>query len=77
MRRYPQQSRLLPIVPGDLSARIGLGNQCKRWLPKQYHQSVRRPEIREDFRHTQSHFLRAQKLPSGFWALQRAYQFCL
>lgn len=66
MRRYPQQSRLLPIVSGDLSAGIGLGNQCKRWLPKQYHQSVGRPDIREDFRRTQNTLACDEKTRSGF-----------
>lgn len=44
----------------------GFNFQCAHWRLKRYLQSVRRPEILENFRHTQFHFLRAPK-PSGFF----------
>ena len=61
-----ETSSHISIIPGDLCARNGFNFQCAHWRLKQYLQSVRRPEIPENFRRTQFHFLCAPK-PSGFF----------
>jgi len=54
------------IVPGDSALGIGFRNQCAHWWRKQFHKSVSRPEIPENFRLAQFFFLCAQKPPGGF-----------
>ncbi len=60
------------VVPSNRSRRparrerICFHNQCEHWLWKQYHKSVSRPEIPQDFMAHAVFFLRVEKPPGGF-----------
>ena len=64
-------SPLLIIGTGGVYAGSGFGYQFANWYPKQFLQSARRPEIREDFRRAQSFFQIIEK-PTGF-SMTRCY----
>ncbi len=57
----------LSSFPATRAPGTYFGHQFENWCPKYYHKSVRRLEIPENFRRTQSLFIRAQKPPGGFW----------
>ena len=63
--------RCFQSIPATCAPESCFFHQCAHWFRKQTRKSVRRPEIREDFRRTKILSLRIEKTAGFFDALSR------